>query len=265
MAWQSFFRLEQELHNSLYDDLDCVNYDKNVEYLKGQLQITCNDFTQDIQYDACGNQGYSIQKKKLNQALVAEFSKRANNNMGESAPLLNCELFRRLANNDPSFKRVLEINDHALVQNGDNSNNNTTAAQMLALAFDFPFIVYSMKYEVQASFPSRLLKAQSPGGAFWFFPFQRSLFHQGEAALDAVIWSKLKQKAKEAVENERLEYYDKDDQENRKASTILKGPNSIHKPVLEPKPVSKQKPGSLPIPKPKPKIFNVVKNLALKY
>jgi hypothetical protein len=184
MAWQSFFRLEQELFDKLCDNKQGKTLSKDKRNLSGSLQITCNDFTKPIRMDIHDNGRYDIGYITLDADLVQHATQIADANMESDEPQLNCDLF-------PTFPE-LGNDRYTFGQEIDNNNQSISQTDMLAIAFDFPFVVYTMKYSVSGRFRSILLDEPQPGASFYFYPFQRTLYHQAEAALDAVIWRELK-------------------------------------------------------------------------
>ncbi|TXC06871.1 hypothetical protein FocTR4_00009644 [Fusarium oxysporum f. sp. cubense] len=66
--------------------------------------------------------------------------------------------------------------------------------QMLVLARDFPFIVYSIQYELPADFQSRIFpveKNEKMKCFVPFFPFRRPFYHRAEAILDDLVFKEL--------------------------------------------------------------------------
>ncbi|KAF5700156.1 hypothetical protein FMUND_14461 [Fusarium mundagurra] len=68
--------------------------------------------------------------------------------------------------------------------------------QMLMLAHDFPFIVYSIQYDLQADFKSRIFCLDNMECSVLFFPFRRPFYHRAGALLDDLIFKELYAKAK---------------------------------------------------------------------
>ncbi|KAF5560738.1 hypothetical protein FPHYL_6524 [Fusarium phyllophilum] len=68
--------------------------------------------------------------------------------------------------------------------------------QMLILAHDFPFIVYSIQYDLQADFKSRIFCLDNMECSVPFFPFRRPFYHRAEALLDDLIFKELYAKAR---------------------------------------------------------------------
>lgn len=78
-------------------------------------------------------------------------------------------------------------------------SNLTAKEQMLVLAHDFPFIVYSIDYGLSINFKSRLFNMDKMQCWFSFFPFSRKSYHRSEAILDALIFKTLEAKANEEL------------------------------------------------------------------
>jgi hypothetical protein len=75
--------------------------------------------------------------------------------------------------------------------------------QMLVLARDFPFIVYSIQYELPADFQSRIFpveKNEKMKCFVPFFPFRRPFYHRAEAILDDLVFKELYGKAEKESE-----------------------------------------------------------------
>lgn len=95
----------------------------------------------------------------------------------------------------------------AMKKNGFNSNkylsikekkltDSYIKEQMLVLAHDFPFIVYSIRYDLQADFHSRIFALDNMECSVPFFPFRRPFYHRSEALLDDLVFKELYGKAK---------------------------------------------------------------------
>ncbi|ENH62264.1 hypothetical protein FOC1_g10015232 [Fusarium oxysporum f. sp. cubense race 1] len=75
--------------------------------------------------------------------------------------------------------------------------------QMLVLARDFPFIVYSIQYELPADFQSRIFpveKNEKMKCFVPFFPFRRPFYHRAEAILGDLVFKELYGKAEKESE-----------------------------------------------------------------
>ncbi|KAG6994926.1 hypothetical protein FocnCong_v016556 [Fusarium oxysporum f. sp. conglutinans] len=75
--------------------------------------------------------------------------------------------------------------------------------QMLVLARDFPFIVYSIQYELPADFQSRIFpveKNEKMKCFVPFFPFRQPFYHRAEAILDDLVFKELYGKAEKESE-----------------------------------------------------------------
>lgn len=179
MAWQNLYREEQEIENR-----EAKAQGRRPRSLEGQLSIHCNNFSKPIRYDFYGlDNKYKFEDFTIPQHSVNKAVQIALDNQGSDNPQLMCAAYA--SNNDTA-------------QLGQDSPEPEEAAfidGMLALAHDFSFVVYSMEYKIQNNFWSSILKEDKTTASFTFYPFQRSLYHQAEAVLDALVWKKLKDKA----------------------------------------------------------------------
>jgi hypothetical protein len=78
-----------------------------------------------------------------------------------------------------------------------NLKDDQIKEQMLILAHDFPFIVYSIQYDLQADFHSRIFSSDKMECFVPFFPFRRPFYHRAEAILDDLVFKKLYDKVRE--------------------------------------------------------------------
>ncbi|KAK4194827.1 hypothetical protein QBC40DRAFT_311178 [Triangularia verruculosa] len=182
MAWQDFYRTEKKL----YDKMTGVTKDEPIPP-QGRLEIHCNNFSQAIRYDFYNgtSQKYEFGEYTIDKTLVNEIERLAEENSQSQHPSTMCALC------DP-------MDDHTqkIVQDSRTPEVSTTERQMLLLAHDFPYVVYSIEYKVKNEFVS-ILFDEKPCATFSFYPFQRSLYHQAEAVLDALVWREIKNKAYE--------------------------------------------------------------------
>jgi hypothetical protein len=74
--------------------------------------------------------------------------------------------------------------------------NDGIRQEMLILAHDFPFIVYSIQYDLQAYFHSRIFRSDDMSCSVPFFPFRRPFYHRAEAILDDLVFKEFYGKAK---------------------------------------------------------------------
>ncbi|KPM38845.1 hypothetical protein AK830_g7698 [Neonectria ditissima] len=173
MAWQDFYRKEQKL----YSKLAIASKEEPIS-LQGQLKVHCNDFSEPISFT-------------INEVLVDEVEQAGEQNLGSEVP----ETMRELYNPLGDTTRTLH-------QDSRTPEAFTSEAEMLLIAHDFPAIVYSVEYMIKNSFTSILLDSKACAD-FSFFPFQRSLCHQAEAVLDALVWKAIKEMA-DALVNQKL-------------------------------------------------------------
>jgi len=167
MAWQAFFKAEQEIAEAL-----TKKFGWRTPRIQGDLLITCNDFSRPIQYDFHGREHYSMEILEVPPEIIQEI-KIIKDPM--CLPILRGE-----------GSDIRGVVDQGL-------NMSTDLCDMLAIAHDFPYIVYSIQYEVETHFKSWILGIDKPKNKFEFYPFRRPLYHSAEAALDAVLWKKLKE------------------------------------------------------------------------
>ncbi|KAK4185851.1 hypothetical protein QBC35DRAFT_502815 [Podospora australis] len=187
MAWQDFYRKEQQLH-----DKKALARKEQPRSLQGRLEIHCNDFSQPIRYDHYTDGKYQFGDFTMKKQLVKKTSDLAELMFELQHPRTMSNLYK---------PDVDETTRH--FQDSRAPGEFTTEAEMLFLAHDFPYVVYSMKYTVATNFISQLLnEPTSSTASFSFYPFQRSLYHQAEAVLDALVWKKIKQKAEVMVKSE---------------------------------------------------------------
>ncbi|KAF4463143.1 hypothetical protein FALBO_10045 [Fusarium albosuccineum] len=86
-------------------------------------------------------------------------------------------------------------------------DNTTTRTQMLALANDFPFIVYSIKYTLDTAFTSLVFGSRMKN-EFMFYPFRREFFHRAEYLLDDILFTQFEEKAKAHEQQMRDEMHE---------------------------------------------------------
>jgi hypothetical protein len=181
MTWQNFFKLEQKLSNQLGKALDSTSH------LQGVLEIDCNDFSKPIQYDTNDGGRYEVKEFVFPKNLIAQYNTMADENLlgtQEHEPQWMCNRY------------VQEVQNAA---NGGQGMQDTVQGQMLAMAYDFPYVVYSIQYGIETYFHSVLLDVEKVKESFSFFPFRRPLYHAAEAELDSVIWEKLEKAAEYIV------------------------------------------------------------------
>ncbi|KAH7168350.1 hypothetical protein DER46DRAFT_597197 [Fusarium sp. MPI-SDFR-AT-0072] len=135
--------------------------------ITGTLDICCNDFSQPILWDVFKDGNFLIDdltfKKEELDALRKSFL---------------------------GAKRYL-------AQDLKSLTDDQIREQMLILAQDFPFIVYSIQYDLRANFHSRVFALDKMDCFVDFFPFCRPFYHRAEAILDDLVFKKMYGKAKE--------------------------------------------------------------------
>ncbi|KAK1547647.1 hypothetical protein CPAR01_01614 [Colletotrichum paranaense] len=177
MAWQNLCREEQKIENE-----EAKRQGRKPRSLKGQVSIHCNNFSKPIRYDCYGlDNKYKFEDFTIPREFVKKAVQMAMDNQGSENPQLMCAGYA--ANNATT----------RLVQDTREREDAASIEEMLALAHDFPFVVYSMEYKIQIGFPSNILQEDRTTASFTFYPFQRSLYHQAEAILDVLLWEKLKE------------------------------------------------------------------------
>ncbi|TVY62092.1 hypothetical protein Focb16_v013077 [Fusarium oxysporum f. sp. cubense] len=138
----------------------------NEQDITGTLSINCNDFSRKILFDVKDGEHYKTG--------VLEFTEK-------ELKLLE----------DGGFKS----GDYYQKISGQKRSGSATKEEMLILANDFPFIVYSIDYGLTANFVSRLFQVEGMECWFSFYPFRRQFYHRAEEMLDDKIFKKLKQEA----------------------------------------------------------------------
>ncbi|KAK3352469.1 hypothetical protein B0T25DRAFT_454621 [Lasiosphaeria hispida] len=181
MAWQDFYRTEQKLHDHLAAVLEEAQ-----RPVYGRLSIRCNDFSKEICYDFFNDKTkkYDFKYFTMNPAMVEEVKEGAAKNLDSPSPNTMRALYNGERDRSERFYQNLRTNKQEF----------TTEAEMLFIAHDFPLVVYSIQYTIENGFTSILFNDQAPA-TFSFYPFQRSLYHQAEAVLDALVWRKIKKAA----------------------------------------------------------------------
>jgi hypothetical protein len=188
MAWQEFFKVETTIAEAQAEKLG-----RPIRRVQGDLLITCNDFARPIQYDRHDGDKYSVSQLRLEANTRAE---------AKSTNLMCMTM----------LEGSLDDRSKTVIQNTANPSGSTTELQMVAIAHDYPFIVYLIQYEVQTGFYSWILGMDRPGNEFEFHPFRRPLYHTAEAELDAELWSKLKEGAVAAMEQHCNEIIEEESQ-----------------------------------------------------
>ncbi|EEU47164.1 uncharacterized protein NECHADRAFT_77350 [Fusarium vanettenii 77-13-4] len=185
MAWQDFYRKEQKLHNKLA----AARNEKAIS-VHGLLEIRCNDFSSEdpssrfIRCDVYTHDNkYKLKDFTIDKSLVEEVLRKAEENIKNDPPQTMSDLYNSMRDNTPTH-----------CQDSRTPDKFTSEAEMLLLAHDFPCVVYSIQYKIVNEFKSILLNDMACAH-FSFFPFQRSLYHQAEAVLDALVWKEIKDKA----------------------------------------------------------------------
>lgn len=185
MAWQDFYRKEQNLHDKL-----AAARNKKAISVHGLLGIRCNDFSSEdpssrlIRCDVyTPDNKYKFKDFTINKSLVEEVLVKAEENIKNDESQTMSDLYDRTRDNTPRH-----------FQDSRTPDKSTSEAEMLLLAHDFPCVVYSIQYKIVNEFKSILLNDKACAH-FSFFPFQRSLYHQAEAVLDALVWKEIKDKA----------------------------------------------------------------------
>ncbi|KAI3583952.1 hypothetical protein IWW34DRAFT_785137 [Fusarium oxysporum f. sp. albedinis] len=133
----------------------------------GSLDICCNDFSKPILWDM-------VTESKHFSTVDITFTKQ------------ELELVRE---NPLGAKRYLDSKPKTEINDG-------IRQEMLILAHDFPFIVYSIQYDLQAYFHSRIFRSDDMSCSVPFFPFRRPFYHRAEAILDDLVFKEFYGKAK---------------------------------------------------------------------
>ncbi|KAM5374522.1 hypothetical protein ACJA88_007987 [Fusarium oxysporum] len=133
----------------------------------GSLDICCNDFSKPILWDM-------VTESKHFSTVDITFTKQ------------ELELVRE---NPLGAKRYLDSKPKT-------ETNDGIRQEMLILAHDFPFIVYSIQYDLQAYFHSRIFRSDDMSCSVPFFPFRRPFYHRAEAILDDLVFKEFYGKAK---------------------------------------------------------------------
>ncbi|KAJ3548802.1 hypothetical protein NM208_g826 [Fusarium decemcellulare] len=179
MAWQRLFRSEKEIRNNQTTDI------------AGTLHIACNDFSAPIIYDS--QTGTKFEAKVLEEFTVDE------------RKILGTQQLARhfkLHPNDDTSNVIPQAPPGRGAQH--TRDNTTTRTQMLALANDFPFIVYSIKYTLDTAFTSLVFGSRMKN-EFMFYPFRREFFHRAEYLLDDILFTQFEEKAKAHEQQMRKE------------------------------------------------------------
>ncbi|KAL7757299.1 hypothetical protein ACKLNR_011826 [Fusarium oxysporum f. sp. zingiberi] len=133
----------------------------------GSLDICCNDFSKPILWDM-------VTESKHFSTVDITFTKQ------------ELELVRE---NPLGAKRYLDSKPKT-------ETNDGIRQEILILAHDFPFIVYSIQYDLQAYFHSRIFRSDDMSCSVPFFPFRRPFYHRAEAILDDLVFKEFYGKAK---------------------------------------------------------------------
>ena len=149
--------------------------------IQGFLKIECNDLRKPFEYDLVDANGkYNKQMFNFGDADI---------NYQDTTNLI-ATLYNSA--NDQSDKVKQQPNDAQI----------STHRQILALAHDFNFLVFSIDYEVACAFESFMLVTPSPGNSVRFFPFCRPLFHYAEMLLDDMLFDVLEKQARDYIQGE---------------------------------------------------------------
>ncbi|CZR42731.1 uncharacterized protein FPRO_10034 [Fusarium proliferatum ET1] len=135
--------------------------------ITGTLDICCNDYNSPILWDVSPGSGQF-------RTGVLRFTK---------------EDLEAMKKNGFNSNKYLSIKEKKLT-------DSYIKEQMLVLAHDFPFIVYSIQYDLQADFHSRIFALDNMECSVPFFPFRRPFYHRSEALLDDLVFKELYGKAK---------------------------------------------------------------------
>ncbi|CCT70567.1 uncharacterized protein FFUJ_06549 [Fusarium fujikuroi IMI 58289] len=130
--------------------------------ITGTLDICCNDYNSPILWDVSTGSGQF-------RTGVLRFTK---------------EDLEAMKKNGFNSNKYLSIKEKKLT-------DSYIKEQMLMLAHDFPFIVYSIQYDLQADFHSRIFALDNMECSVPFFPFRRPFYHRSEALLDDLVFKEL--------------------------------------------------------------------------
>ncbi|KAK3314081.1 hypothetical protein B0H66DRAFT_482762 [Apodospora peruviana] len=200
MAWQDFYRKEQKIHEKI-----AKARNEDPKSLQGRLRIHCNNFSEPIRCDVNAGDKYRFTDFTIDQALVNKTALLAEENFQSQNPTTMRALYATRSDNSRTV-------------NQDSRTPFTTEKEMLYLAHDFPAVVYSVEYAIENEFDSVLLDSKACA-SFSFYPFHRSLYHQAEAVLDALVWKKVKVMADFLVNRELEE--EETDEEKALVSQIV--------------------------------------------
>ena len=172
--------------------------------IQGFLRIECNDLRKPFEYDFVdANRNYSKETFVFGDADINyQNTKNLIATLYESA--------------DDQSERV---------EQQPNDARASTHRQILALAHDFNFMVFSIDYEVACAFESFMLVTHLPGNSVRFFPFRRPFFHYAEMLLDDILFDLLEKQAEEYIkgeffQNEKQKFRMKDVKEKSKQKRI---------------------------------------------
>ncbi|EXF75736.1 hypothetical protein CFIO01_05332 [Colletotrichum fioriniae PJ7] len=180
MAWQDLYREEQKIQ-----DRKAKANENTSRPLQGQLSIHCNNFSNPIRRDFFDSDNkYKFGEFTIPEESVNRANATADEQFESEDPHLMCKAYA--SSNDTSQRHLQDLLE---------PENAASYDEMLALAYDFPFVVYSIEYTIQNDFKSIILDEASTRASFQFYPFHRSLYHQAEAVLDALVWKRLKEGA----------------------------------------------------------------------
>lgn len=149
--------------------------------IQGFLRIECNDLQKPFEYDLVGADG----KYTKGTFDFSEVDKKYQNTLDHIAT--------HYKSADDTSAKVEQQPDDAQA---------STHGQILALAHDFNFMVYSIDYEVACAFESFMLNTHTPGNSFRFFPFRRPFFHYAEMLLDDIVFDVLEKQAQDYIQGE---------------------------------------------------------------
>ena len=166
---------EKELYALAYDMLG------SPPPIQGFLKIECNDLRKPFEYDLVDANGKYTQE-------TFEFS--------------NADIEYQITLNHIATLYKSADDKSEKVEQQPHNAQASTHRQILALAHDFNFMVYSIDYEVACAFESFLLSTHLPGNSFRFFPFRRPCFHYAEMLLDDMVFDYLKKHAKDYIQGE---------------------------------------------------------------
>ncbi|KAI1759625.1 hypothetical protein GGR53DRAFT_512995 [Hypoxylon sp. FL1150] len=168
MAWQRLIQAEQEI-------MDCNRAwgDSNMDNPSASLQMALNEPNKKIWYDFKDDSGRYYQKWMI---LPRETYERID------ADPLNIDV------NSPIITQVP----------GD---TGTTIDQMVLLTHWYPFLAYSIRYQISLDTFSYILREERAESLVRFFPFQRSWFHKAESNLDDAVFKELERAAWDEMES----------------------------------------------------------------